>query len=377
MKKARDDKAFPRHHQLPLGFSRTDPGDLKRVLAFLDNRSPEEPPALLSEVFSRFSEQPEAWSGGKIAGIISSLFSDRMISCRVNGTDFPHPHAGVFLEAFDLWGQIRVIPRKRLTSGELSAIADTCQRIFGQRIFDRDNSGMACPQDQDDLILFLVNCLKQWETSLAAYGRLAETGQYPGTEDIRSCRSFVKAWLAIPDPYQKICAFRDMKADLMSFADTFARLKDFYENGISRWESWQKAMEKFTVFRAEMDEDPHTAACLSRLRQILAMQNPWDDLNGVDALIARIKPVYARIRDERSAWLQHETLLQINRMIETISGLLDNVHAQSAVRNTALVELQKIKQAIEHGSPDSLISRHLEIAEEAFEKAQDIVFSQG
>jgi hypothetical protein len=63
-------------------------------------------------------------------------------------------------------------------------------------------------------------------------------------------------------------------------------------------------------------------------------------------------------------------------MIETISELLENVHARDEVRNMALVELQKIRNVIETDSPGDLIFKQREIAEEAFEKAQDIVFSQ-
>jgi hypothetical protein len=74
--------------------------------------------------------------------------------------------------------------------------------------------------------------------------------------------------------------------------------------------------------------------------------------------------------------MQHDTLLQINRMIETISDLLENAHARDDIRNTALVELQKIKKAIELDKPGSPISKQRKIAEEALEKTQDIVFSQ-
>ena len=71
-----------------------------------------------------------------------------------------------------------------------------------------------------------------------------------------------------------------------------------------------------------------------------------------------------------------DTLLQINRMIETISGLLEKVHARDDIRNMALVELQTIRKAIEAERPGGLISKQRKIAEEAFEKAQDIVFSR-
>jgi len=366
MKIANDDKVSSRHFQLPLGFSKTDPGDLKRVLAFLDDSSSAELPVSLSKVFSRFSEQPEAWSGARIARVISDLFSDRMITCVMNGHAFAHHHSSVFLEAPDQWERIQVIPRKRLSSWELEAIVDTCRKIFGR----------GCPPDQDDLIHFIGGCLKQWKASLAAFGRLAETGQYPGAADIRSSLSFIQAWLAIPDPYERICFVRDGKASLVSFSHTVVRLKDFYENGIIRWESWQKSIKKFIAFQPEIEADPEAAAGLSRLRRVLEMQRPWDDLDCMDDLIARIIPVYERIRDERFTLLQHDTLLQINRMIETISELLENVHARDEIRNMALVELQKIKKAIEIERPNSLISKQREIAEEAFEKAQEIVFSQ-
>jgi hypothetical protein len=62
-------------------------------------------------------------------------------------------------------------------------------------------------------------------------------------------------------------------------------------------------------------------------------------------------------------------------MIKTISQLLEKVHARSDVRNMALVELQKIKKAIAIDMPNSHIFKQREIAEEAFEKAPDIVMS--
>ncbi len=366
MKTSNNDKVFSPHLQLPLGFGKTDPGDLKRVLAFLDDSFPAGPPVSLSKVFSRFSGQPDAWSGARIARIIATLFSDRMISCVVDGNAFLHHHSSAFLETPDQWERIELIPRKRLTSSEMAAVFNTCQKLFG----------INCPPDQDDLTLFLDGCLKQWKISLAAFGRLSESGQYPGAKDIHACISFIQKWLAIPDPYEKICVVRDAKSELMSFFHSFVRLRDFYENGVGRWELWRKSLEKYTAYQSEIKDDPEASASLSKLRRVLETQRPWDDLDSVDDLIARIRPVYDRIRDEKFTRLQQDTLLQINRMIETISGLLENVHARDEVRNMALVELQKIKKAIALDRPDSLISKQREIAEEAFEKAQDIVFSQ-
>jgi hypothetical protein len=61
--------------------------------------------------------------------------------------------------------------------------------------------------------------------------------------------------------------------------------------------------------------------------------------------------------------VQRDSLLQINRMIETISGLLENVHARDEVRNMALVELQRISKSIACDKPGSHIFKHREISE--------------
>ena len=141
------------------------------------------------------------------------------------------------------------------------------------------------------------------------------------------------------------------KRPWMSFSHTVVRLKDFYENRVVRWESWQKSLEKFTGFQSEIEEDPEAAAGLSRLRHVLEMQSPWDDLDCMDDLIARIKPVYDRIRDERFTLLQHDTLLQINRMIETISELLENVHARTRSETWRWLNCRKSRRPLRSTGP--------------------------
>lgn len=365
MNKANDDRAFFNHLQLPLGFEKTDPGDLKRVLAFLDDRSSADTPIFFSDVFSWFSGQSDAWSGGRFARSISTLFSDHMISCVMDGNTYLSHHSSIFLEAPDQWARIQVIPRKRLSVEELEEVVALCRSILG----------MDCLADQDELTHFLIGCLNRWKSSLTVFNSLAEAGRYPGAADIRSCFSFIQAWQSIADPYDKISFVRNAKAELKSFCDTFVRLKNFYEGGTARWDSGRKLIEKFIEFQSIIERDAEATSDLLKLRHVLEMEHPWNELDAMDALIARIKPVYERIRNERYSLLQHDTLLQIDRMIEAISQLLEESHARSDLRNVALVDLQKIKKAITLNKPDSHIFKQREIAEEAFEKAQDVVLS--
>ena len=144
------------------------------------------PPVLLSKVFSRFSGQPEAWSGARIARIISSLFSDRMISCVVNGN--------VSLAA----------PFQRLSGDARSMGSDSSHSA---KTSDIRRNGGCCPTPvkrysawiarwiRMHLIHLLGECLKQWKTSLAVFGRLAETGQVSGSGGY-PCLSFIYPGMA-------------------------------------------------------------------------------------------------------------------------------------------------------------------------------------
>jgi hypothetical protein len=97
------------------------------------------------------------------------------------------------------------------------------------------------------------------------------------------------------------------------------------------------------------------------------------DFNKTDA--GDLKRRIARIPQKRLKSREHDTLLQINRMIETISELLENIHARDDARNMALAELQKIKRAIACDKPGGMLSKQRESAEEAFENAQDFVLT--
>lgn len=335
------------------------------MLAFLDDRTDAGRPVSLHQVFTHFTLPPLQWTGARFARTVSGLFSERLICCCSPDSDSVPLTSGVFLETPDQWDRIRVLPRKRLPPDEMAEVAADCRRIFGDD----------CPGDPDDLVRHLDRLLKQWKTLLAGFGKQAAAGKYPGSADICACIAYIQDWQGLPGPYEKIRSLRDGRQALRSFFDLFSRIRDFYENRRLQWESWQQLYEKYLEFHEQLGAGSRTAGDLSRLSRIMEMQSPWESPDAAEDLTARIKPVYIRIRDAHYAAVQQEILLEINRMIETISDLLNSTHARDEIRNMALVELQTIKKAIEIDPPGSQLSRQREIAEEAFEKAQDIVLS--
>ena len=365
MKFLDDNREIPRPQQLSLGFDRTEPDDLKRVMAFLDDRPLLDAPICLSELFTWFSQSTGDRSGGRFVRCVSALFSDRMISCVMNGDMRLSHHSSFFLEDTHGWDRIQVMARRRLSPEALVEVVACC-RVFG---------GMGCPADQDDLSRYLLDSLNRWTSMLASFGRKGRAGGYPGLEDIQFCLEFIQEWGNILDPFERLSFIHRRHAEGVSFFETLSRLKQFYESGALRWDAWRKWLDKFCEFQSTITTDPTISAEFFRLQEILQMAAPWNHLETVDALIERIVPVYERHRDERFARMQQETIQRIDGMIETIVSMLNTAQAPNEVRNAALVDLQKIRRAVDKEMPDSHILKQRDMVEEVFEKAQDIALS--
>lgn len=358
-------REIPRLQQLSLGFDRTDPDDLRRIMAFLDGRQASDAPVCLSELFTWFSESTGDGSGDRFVRCVSSLFSDRMIFCLMDGEVWLSHHSSFFLEDPYGWDRVWVMVRRRLPSEVLTEIVSCC-REFGR---------LDCPADQDDLNGYLTDSLNRWMSMLEASGIKADAGGYPGSEDIRSCLEFVQEWRKILDPTERLWIIHRRQAEVVSFFETLSRLQNFFEGGILRWDAWRKSFEKFSAFQTAIVTDPTASADYFRLQEILEMAAPWNHLQTVDILIERITPVYERLRENKLTRIQQETIERIDGMIATIVHMLNEAQAPRETRNVALVDLQKIRRAVDTSKPDDHILKQRDMAEEAFEKAQDFVLS--
>ncbi len=70
------------------------------------------------------------------------------------------------------------------------------------------------PEGEDALFTFLKGKLKGWQTALLGYKPLAETGDYPGLEEIKSGLTLTKKLLADEDSFKFIEHFNAQKDDL-------------------------------------------------------------------------------------------------------------------------------------------------------------------
>ena len=121
----------------------------------------------------------------------------------------------------------------------------------------RSQGDSSCPQPGQGCLLrdgtrrgrrplrLLSGQAESLETALGGFRPLAETGNYPGQEEIADGLGIIRPLLACDESYKFIERFNDRKDDLLGLCDDFHDLENFYEYQKPTWERLRKASERF------------------------------------------------------------------------------------------------------------------------------------
>ena len=170
---------------------------------------------------------------------------------------------------------------KRQTT-DPKAIQDA--RSLGKELFHEMG-----PDGEDALFSFLQNKLKGWQTSLSGYKPLADTGNYPGKDEIADGLLLVKKLLACDSSYKFIEQFNTQKADLLDLADKFHDLEQFYEHQKPTWEKLRKAYERFRLNRFELERDAQAGPALqANAARSLRAPSPYGLIKEAEGLITTV-----------------------------------------------------------------------------------------
>ncbi len=93
--------------------------------------------------------------------------------------------------------------------------------------------------------------LQGWATPLDKYKTLADTGKYPGKQEIDECLGTITNILDIHDSFELIKEFIKSKGDLLDAQEDFQDLKDFYINQKQTWETLLEAHQNDVVNEIE------------------------------------------------------------------------------------------------------------------------------
>ena len=84
---------------------------------------------------------------------------------------------------------------------------------------------------------------------------LADTGDYPGQEEITKALNVIKPLLASSESYKFIDQFNQRKNDLLDLSDNFHSLEQFYDNQRPVWEKLRSAYNRFKLNCLELEQN--------------------------------------------------------------------------------------------------------------------------
>jgi hypothetical protein len=199
------------------------------------------------------------------------------------------------------------------------------------------------PEGEDALFDFLKGNFKLWQLALERFKPLADTGNYPGKNEIDDGLSLIKKLLALDSSYKFIEQFNNQKNDLLDLADEFHDLEHFYEHQKPTWEKLRKAYDKFQFNQIELEQDTAAGAALGRMREILSAPSPYDLIKDADALISTVSGVNSTLLNDR----REKVRQKIDGHISTITKDLESAQANDDFRAECLKPLEKLRSRVE------------------------------
>jgi hypothetical protein len=204
------------------------------------------------------------------------------------------------------------------------------------------------PDGEDPLFTFLQSKMKDWQTALAGYKPLADTGNYPGKDQIDDGLGVIKKMLACDGSYKFIDQFNSLKSDLLTLSEEYADLQQFYEHQRPTWEKLHKAFDRLQLNRLELERDAQASPALNRMQEILAAPSPYGLIKEADGLIATTTTINTALITEA----RQRAAEKINGHFSTLSKDIEAAGGDAGLRSACLKPLESLKSRVQ--SEDSL-----------------------
>ncbi len=341
--------------QLELDLKTREPDDIREVGTFIHLKTQQNQSILLDDLIRQFSRRPYGWGELQTLVVIAKIYMAERIHLVLGGSRLQPKEALAALGKTSQWRSIKVIKRITISTNEMEKAGKLAKELFGS----------LAPEGQDNLSRFIKDHLEKWETRLKTWQTLADTGRYPGKDEMDDCLLVIQKIAAINDSFDVIETFNKMKNDLLDLSEDLGDLTDFYTHQRKTWEALLDAWDQYKPNRFALEKNPETKNALRRMNEILSAQSPYKMLKEVNGLIAEVGNVNEQLVKERQEIAIGEVDLKISRLSE----LLEEKGAKDDFRNSILYPLQQIKSGIPKEYSIPQVTEYVKETVELFENA--------
>ena len=281
----------------------------------------------------RYAVRPYGWPDEEVLLLIARLFVLGEISLVMDST--PILPEKVYEAITPPAKRRKILVVKRQTS-DPKALQNA--RSLGKDLFSEMG-----PDGEDALFTFLRGKLKDWQDCLGGYKPLADTGNYPGKEEITSGLALVRKLLGVTDSFKFVGQFNGLKSELVEMAEQFHDLQHFYDHQKPTWEKLRTACQRFQLNRLALERDAQARPALHRMQDILASPSPYGLIKEVDGLVTTVGGINTGL----VATQRSEALARIDGHLATITQDITKAQGDGLLRTACLRPLEALRRQVE------------------------------
>ena len=313
---------------------------------------------LFNMLTARYANRPYGWPEFEVILLLARLYMAGEVQFVSGGAAIPKGKLYEALTSRHKWRNITVVQRATSKPEDVKKARELGRDVFSEM----------GPEGEDALFEFLKGRLEGWREKLSRYRDMADTGSYPGAEDIADSLSLLNTLVAPEDSNRFLAQVNERGSDLRDVADRFHDLDHFYEHQRPMWDKLSAESGRFKLNQMELERNDSAGSALRRMSEILAAPSPYGLVKEAEELIRTVSEVNEELLSARRA----QALATIAEQTASVSAEVSTAGGDEALKTTCLTPLKNLANQV--STHDSLA--HIDQAESEAVRLKDEALTQ-
>ena len=313
---------------------------------------------LFDMLTARYANRPYGWPEFEVILLLARLYMAGEVQFVSGGAAIPKGKLYEALTSRHKWRNITVVQRATSKPEDVKKARELGRDVFSEM----------GPEGEDALFEFLKGRLEGWREKLSRYRDMADTGSYPGAEDIADSLSLLNTLVAPEDSNRFLAQVNERGSDLRDVADRFHDLDHFYEHQRPMWDKLSAESGRFKLNQMELERNDSAGSALRRMSEILAAPSPYGLVKEAEGLIRTVSEVNEKLLSARRA----QALATIAEQTASVSAEVSTAGGDEALKTTCLTPLENLANQV--STHDSLA--HIDQAESEAVRLKDEALTQ-
>ena len=347
---------------LDLAADECNPSATREVEQYISLKVDRNEAVYLRDVVSHFSRRPFGWPDNEILLLTARLGLAGKISFRLDSNDLSLKKAYEPFISVRKRGEIRILKIRQHDDRQLKKAIQLVKNLFSKAF---TGSG------EKELYEMIQKELAHWNEELKSFKNKAQTGHFPGKQQIDDGLALVAGLQEQANSFALIQHFVDADVALQNFAEDFEDLDDFYNSQFQTWQSLSTALnEQFKANKPALEKVEEASKALDELESIYNMEAPYGQLRHIKPLIEKVQ----KVNDQLVASKRSHAVGRVDLRIKNVMDALESAAAPSELKNKALYSLQQCKKRIETAtSIPQIVSDQSDAKESLEQEAYDLI----